>query len=591
MNTGQTSDLWDISNKPHTKTKLEILRKCFDVWLTIWNNQNWASREWYVMDLFAGRGTYTDNEQIVSGSPLIYLETIAEKRDKLRNNLKIKLFLVERDTSNFRCLKENVDRFIEENPQIKNMVKVEYFNDDCNEVIGKIISQIENTSKHPLFVFIDPYGLDGIRATEEIVGLRNPKDIMFNYMLVGVRRASGIARKAHYGSEPTSKEIKTAETLMDFLGNAVDLVDESGGKVLDTKLLVRFASLFTSQGLKVVAYDMPYPDRDDVLYYLLFASRKPAIANIVKDIYARQKESSNQPSLFGRDFYKDGIITVTSKLQQMRRKSLLYKTGVEYGNWTINHIVGCMHGCKFPCYAYMMSKRFGRAKSYDDWIKPRIVANAFELLEKEIPKYKNQIDFVHLSFMTDPFMYDSEEKDLVPEIKDLTLGIVKRLNKEGIRATILTKGFYPGEVLGTELLKSNEYGITLVSLSSEFKQRFEPFSAPYEKRVDSLKKLSDAGCKTWVSIEPYPTPNLDETCENGIEDLLEKIGFVDKIVFGKMNYNVESSKFSDNEGFYRKMSGTVIDFCERNEIKYHIKHGTPYSREETKGIFTKENCD
>ncbi|MFC1718171.1 three-Cys-motif partner protein TcmP [Candidatus Poribacteria bacterium] len=589
MNTGQANDLWDISNRPHTKTKLEILRKWFGVWLTIWNNQNWASREWYVMDLFAGRGTYADKEQIVSGSPLIYLETIAEKRDKLRNNLKIKLFLVERDTSNFRCLKENVDRFIEENPQIKNMVKVEYFNDDCNEVTGEIISQIENTSKHPLFVFIDPYGLDGIKATEELVELRNPKDIMFNYMLVGVRRASGIARKAHYGAELTSREIKTAETLMDFLGDDIDLVDESGGKILDTKLLIRFASLFTSQGLKVVAYDMPYPDRKDVLYYLLFASRKPAIANIVKDIYARQKESP-QLTLF-EDFHREGIITVASKVEQIERKSLLYETGVEYGNWTINHVLGCMHGCRFPCYAYMMSKRFGRSKSYDDWVKPRIVANALKLLEKEIPKYKDQIDFVHLSFMTDPFMYDSEERDLVPEIKALTLEIVKRLNKAGIRVTILTKGFYPSKVLDSGLLKSNEYGITLVSLSSEFKQRFEPFSAPYEKRIDSLKKLSDAGCKTWVSIEPYPTPNLDETCENGIGDLLEKVGFVDKIVFGKLNYNVESSKFPESESFYRKTARTVIDFCERNGIKYHIKLGTPYSKEETKDIFREENRD
>lgn len=30
--------------------------------------------------------------------------------------------------------------------------------------------------------------------------------------------------------------------------------------------------------------------------------------------------------------------------KSMERKSLLYKTGVEYGDYTINHVQGCSHG-------------------------------------------------------------------------------------------------------------------------------------------------------------------------------------------------------------------------------------------------------
>jgi hypothetical protein len=88
-----------------------------------------------------------------------------------------------------------------------------------------------------------------------------------------------------------------------------------------------------------------------------------------------------------------------------------------------------------------------------------------------------------------------------------------------------------------------------------------------------------------VSIEPYPTPNLDETCKSGIEDLLEKVGFVDKIVFGKLNYNVQSSRFPGSENFYRRTAKAVINFCRRKGLQYHIKFGTPYSEEETKDIF------
>jgi parallel beta-helix repeat protein len=49
------------------------------------------------------------------------------------------------------------------------------------------------------------------------------------------------------------------------------------------------------------------------------------------------------------------------------RKSLLYQTKVEYGDYTINHLLGCAHGCKYPCYAMNMSKRWGRIADYEDW--------------------------------------------------------------------------------------------------------------------------------------------------------------------------------------------------------------------------------
>lgn len=72
----------------------------------------------------------------------------------------------------------------------------------------------------------------------------------------------------------------------------------------------------------------------------------------------------------------------------MIRKSLIYKTGVEYGDYTLNLAQGCSHGCKYPCYAYMMSKRFGKVKSYEEWTTPQIVENAIELFEKELPRYR-----------------------------------------------------------------------------------------------------------------------------------------------------------------------------------------------------------
>jgi DNA repair photolyase len=258
------------------------------------------------------------------------------------------------------------------------------------------------------------------------------------------------------------------------------------------------------------------------------------------------------------------------RISYISRSSLLYKSKVEYADFCINHVEGCAHGCNFPCYAFMMAKRFGKVKTYAEWIKPKIVKNSLELLDKEIPKYKDKINFVHLCFTTDPFMYT------YPEVADMTLKIINKLNSNGIKCTVLTKGIYPKELINIKKYsKDNEYGITIVSLDNNFKKRFEPGSAPYFGRINALKKLHDAGLKTWVSMEPYPTPNL--TNGNGIRELLRilnEISFVDNIIFGKLNYNCKSTNFPENEKYYEKCANIVEKFCKLKGIKYHIKYGT-----------------
>jgi len=227
-----------------------------------------------------------------------------------------------------------------------------------------------------------------------------------------------------------------------------------------------------------------------------------------------------------------------------------------------------------------MAKRFGKVKTYNQWIKPKIVTNALGLLDKEIPKYKDQIKFVHLCFMTDPFMYGH------PEVRNLTLKIIEKLNQNKIKCTVLTKGTLPAALVNKERYGAdNEYGITLVSLDKGFKQRFEPGSAPYEARINSLETLHKKGLMTWVSMEPYPTPNL---VDQDLMRILDKISFVDKIVFGKLNYNVQSSQFKGSGRFYEDCARKVIDFCKECGIDYHIKFGTrrEYNRR-TETLFEK----
>ena len=127
-------------------------------------------------------------------------------------------------------------------------------------------------------------------------------------------------------------------------------------------------------------------------------------------------------------------------MKTIQRQSLLYKTGVEYGDYTINHVQGCAHGCKYPCYAMMMARRFGKAKTYEDWCEPKLVENSLEILDKEIPKLKDQIKSVQLCFTTDPFMYGYDE------VSQMSISIIQKLNANTIKCTVLTKGVLPIEL-------------------------------------------------------------------------------------------------------------------------------------------------
>ncbi|MEQ8190071.1 MAG: three-Cys-motif partner protein TcmP [Candidatus Eremiobacterota bacterium] len=298
---------WNLDKRPHTRTKLEIFRKYSYVWLTIWNKKNLFANQWYYIDLFAGRGNHTYRGEVVYGSPLIFLEQINNKltstSSKLRKEIKINIFLVEKNKENFNYLENNINSFMNEHSILKDCVKIYTFNDDCNIAIDNILENIINDPRNPLLAIIDPYGIK-IKATttKKIVLLKNPKEIFFNYILEGVRRVAGVEKKSHLKDSLTEKEISTIETFYDFMGRSKDTIDKD-----DIDILTDFVEeIFLGRQLKVIAYDMKYFDRKDVLYYLLFATKKGNIKDIIRKIFKKQKEQISGPDLFEQEFLEFG---------------------------------------------------------------------------------------------------------------------------------------------------------------------------------------------------------------------------------------------------------------------------------------------
>lgn len=246
-------------------------------------------------------------------------------------------------------------------------------------------------------------------------------------------------------------------------------------------------------------------------------------------------------------------------METVTRKSLLYKSGI--GVFCINHVQGCQHGCRYPCYAFLMAQSYGRVSTYADWCQPKLVSNAAELLTKELTHMKVKPGSISLCLSTDPFMAG------YPEVTDMTLKLMSIVNSYGIRCSILTKGIMPADLADGKCFPANNLlGISLISLNEEFRNRWEPGATPYAERITALKYLHDCGLQTLVHIEPYPTPNL---IEQNLEHILDAVGFVDHLYFSGWNYNNQVKQFQNYQQFYRDQSRLAQQFCTERGIVYN----------------------
>lgn len=603
-----------------TKVKHYVVSEYFDKWLKIVG----SSGEVFYVDCFGGCGAYQDAKGCIwYGSPIRAAQIITSNYAELGR--KAKLFVIEKDADNINNIRTIMD-------YLNLNVECTFINDDYNNAIEGILNG--DYGYAPMFFFVDPFGFKiKMHAIWRMMELKK-SEVIVNFMynavnrflieqigdtltdlfgcdewkeimsLSGDERREGIVKLYRAQLKKVAKyvfpyefQFPTANRPYYYLYHLSN--HYKGASVMKTAFAkynygrVRYLG---SRGEQVTLFDFDEYKKGSVIDYFMKKYNKKVVRYLtvieenidttdflereIKDALIEMEEKGlvyidRHPKLTERNKLRLSIQEQDDLyfqcLPSVTRKSLLNPTKVEYCNYAINHIEGCAHGCVFPCYAMMMSKRFGRIKTYEDWLHPKVVKNAFMILENEIEKYAGKIQSVHLSFMTDPFMYKH------PMFIEFSLKLIKYLNTKGIYVTTLTKGIYPRELSNKDHYDArNEYGITLVSLNEEFRKKFEPFSSPYEERIAALKYLHDSGCKTWVSIEPYPTPNL---VKQDIVDLLNAISFVDKIVFGKINYNVTSDKFQDNGDFYRLQSHIVMSFCKEKGIECHIKSGTPCTRQ------------
>lgn len=221
----------------------------------------------------------------------------------------------------------------------------------------------------------------------------------------------------------------------------------------------------------------------------------------------------------------------------------------EYGEYALNHYIGCNHGCTY-CYAPNVLH-----KTKEDFKNVYARKNILELVKKEVHLYSGKKVF--LSFVSDPY----------PEIENelkITRSILELFYENKVIPIILTKSKYATNDIDI-LIKMHkaEFGMTMtfsiLSPSYSLSLKYEPKAASPIERYFILERAFLLGIKTWVSLEPVIDPI--ET----LQIINETHGIVDKYKVGKLNYS------KDNKIDWEKFTNQAIEKFTKYGKQYLIK--------------------
>jgi DNA repair photolyase len=181
---------------------------------------------------------------------------------------------------------------------------------------------------------------------------------------------------------------------------------------------------------------------------------------------------------------------------------------------SINPYRGCEHGCIY-CYARPAHAYMGLSPGLDFESKLFFKPDASRLLERELSNPRYVPEYIHIGGNTDP--YQPEERKL-----RVTRQIIEVLDRFNHPFSVITKSgliLRDLDVLAS-MSKKNlvRVAISITTLDRKLARSMEPRAATPEKRLDAVKRLSDAGVPVIVMFAPC-IPGLND---HEMEAVLER---------------------------------------------------------------------
>ena len=180
------------------------------------------------------------------------------------------------------------------------------------------------------------------------------------------------------------------------------------------------------------------------------------------------------------------------KIRLVKAKTIFQKTGLPDCDWVVNPYTGCRFGCKY-CYAAFVGRFTHPKEEWGSYVDVKI--NAPELLKKEISGKKG---IILLSSVTDPYQGLEAKYQLTRKCLQV---LVEAGYKDEVG--ILTKsGLVTRDIDLFKKLKNIHVGMTVTSTGDPISQYLETYATPNEDRLKALKKLHQAGIKTYAFVGP-----------------------------------------------------------------------------------------
>lgn len=181
-------------------------------------------------------------------------------------------------------------------------------------------------------------------------------------------------------------------------------------------------------------------------------------------------------------------------MKQFHGKAIYNPSGKagEYSQWACNFYVGCSNGCE---YCYCKKGILAGAMGQD---KPQLKKcfrdeyHALEVFEQELKQNLDSLRACGLffTFTSDP---------MLPETNILTYRALDLALDHNVPVKVLTKSTYGLHRLNWECTRKRRiaFGFTLTG-----HDELEPNASPNAERVAAMRKLYNAGFRTFASIEP-----------------------------------------------------------------------------------------
>ncbi|OHB30384.1 MAG: DNA repair photolyase [Phenylobacterium sp. RIFCSPHIGHO2_01_FULL_69_31] len=181
---------------------------------------------------------------------------------------------------------------------------------------------------------------------------------------------------------------------------------------------------------------------------------------------------------------------------------------------SINPYRGCEHGCIY-CYARPAHAYMGLSPGLDFESKLFFKPHAAQLLEKELAKPRYTPELIHIGGNTDP--YQPEERRL-----RITRGVIEVLVRFRHPFSVITKSALIVRDLDllaeAAAMKLTRVAISITSLDRQLARSMEPRAATPEKRIDAVRRLTQAGVPVTVMFAPC-IPGLND---HEMEAVLER---------------------------------------------------------------------